>query len=228
MPLFQLFKPTIHSVVAIWQISEDETTLVQPLEQKDALLAESYKRFSSSTRRVEWLAVRRLLYELSNNKLNISYLPSGKPQLNDKTYRISISHTRGYAAIFLHHGEEEIGLDIEQISNKVERVRHRFLSEKELMFAEENLKERQTKLLLMWSAKETLYKIMDIEGVDFSEHLHIHAFRLSEQGRFQAESSYVGKEMNYSVYYLLHPDFVMTYAISGREVIQQEIDLPTL
>lgn len=217
MPLFQQFKPTPHSVIAIWQISEDENTLVQPMEQKEELLAQARERFSSLTRRLEWLAVRRLLYELGYNKLNISYYPSGKPRLNDKSYRISISHTRGYAALFLHQGKEEVGLDIEQVANKVERIRYRFLSEDELIFADENLQERLTKLLLMWSAKETLYKIMNTEGIDFAEHLHIRAFKLSEQGNFHAEDSFIERGNSYTVGYRLYPDFVMTYAISEED-----------
>ena len=44
---------------------------------------EGMRRFTAAHRRLEWLAVRVLLYTLSGEEKEIAYHPSGKPYLAD-------------------------------------------------------------------------------------------------------------------------------------------------
>mgnify|MGYP000016543064 CR=1 FL=1 len=66
------------------------------------------------TARLEWLAVRVLLYTLSGEEKEIAYHPSGKPYLADASASLSISHTKGYVAVVLGLPGREVGIDIEQ------------------------------------------------------------------------------------------------------------------
>ena len=72
------------------------------------------RRFTAAHRRLEWLAVRVLLYTLSGEEKEIAYHPSGKPYLADDSASISISHTKGYVAVALGLPGREVGVDIEQ------------------------------------------------------------------------------------------------------------------
>ena len=65
---------------------------------------EGMRRFTAAHRRLEWLAVRVLLYTLSGEEKEIAYHPSGKPYLADDSASLSISHTKGYVAVVLGYG----------------------------------------------------------------------------------------------------------------------------
>ena len=67
-------------------------------------------------------------------------------------------------------------------------------------------------LLLHWSAKETLFKCLDAEGVDFRRHLRIIPFRPARRGVFHAREYRTGERRRFFVRYLLHPGFVLTWA----------------
>ena len=68
-------------------------------------------------------------------------------------------------------------------------------------------------LLLHWSAKEALFKLMGVEEVDFIRHLRIFPFSLSEEGEFEACEYRTGRQGRYRVRYVTHPDFVLTWII---------------
>ncbi len=68
-------------------------------------------------------------------------------------------------------------------------------------------------LLLHWSAKEALFKLMGVEEVDFIRHLRIFPFSLSEEGEFEACEYRTGRQERYRVRYVTHPDFVLTWII---------------
>ena len=74
--------------------------------------------------------------------------------------------------------ENRVGVDVEGISSKVEKVKHKFLSiaEQEMLQAllQDNLLHHDTKFLtLAWSIKESLFKWYGIGEMDFIEHMHI-------------------------------------------------------
>ena len=66
-------------------------------------------------------------------------------------------------------------------------------------------------LLLHWSAKETIYKCMNMEGVDFCEHLRVVPFSPEPQGHFEACEYLTPDKQVYRIDYLLHPEFVLTW-----------------
>lgn len=72
---------------------------------------------------------------------------------------ISISHTRGYIAIILSE-TKNVGIDIEYVSDRVEKISSRFMREDES--ADDIIS-----LLVHWCAKETLYKLFSSEHLDF-------------------------------------------------------------
>ena len=73
------------------------------------------------SRKVEYVAVRVLLAALAGSEKRILHHPSGKPYLEDGSFRITVSHTRGFVAVGLHP-EREVGIDIEYMSERVGRL----------------------------------------------------------------------------------------------------------
>ena len=125
---------------------------------------------------------------------------------------ISISHTHGYAAV-AYSTEGPIGLDIEHISDRVERIADRFTSPAEAEYIDTHEpQERVLYHLINWSAKETLYKLFDSPSLaEFREVFHIAPYALTSQGTLDA-TLLASDDKKVSVHYRLFPDFVCTWA----------------
>ncbi len=216
MPLYHLHKTSDEAslIYAIWQITENENELIAPLSYGEEFIDWAHKHYNAPSRRLEWLAVRRLLHELGVDARLVMYHPSGRPYLrSDCNCHISISHTRGYAAVALHP-DTPIGIDIEQKGDKVMRVRNKFASATEeagIIAPAGNSTDVQKALLTLWSAKETIFKLIDLPGIDFAEHLHVHPFDIAEQGEFTAHESFTKDMYNFRIHYHNFPDFIFTY-----------------
>jgi 4'-phosphopantetheinyl transferase EntD len=196
--------------IAIWHITEssDELYALLATHQYDAQLLA--KR--NECRRAEWLAVRLLVKELFGNECKVAYHPTGRPYLEGGDAYISISHTKGYAAV-AYHRSLPLGVDIEYISSRVERIAHRFTSQMESSYIDVNGEHnRQLYHLVNWSAKETLYKLYDSPAMaEFQEVFHIAPYMLSTQGTLNASVNNENKD-DVLVHYRLFPDFVCTWA----------------
>lgn len=196
--------------IAIWRITEssDELYAMLATHRYDAQLFEK----KNEGRRVEWLAVRLLIKELFGDACEVAYHPTGRPYLEGCDVHISISHTKGFAAV-AYHRVFPIGTDIEYISSRVERIAHRFTSQEESSYIDVNDEhDRQLYHLINWSAKETLYKLYDSPAMaEFKEVFHIASYPLSA---FDTLCTSVVNESrdNVLVYYRVFPDFVCTWA----------------
>ena len=168
------------------------------------------QQITAEHRKREWLTVRILLKELLQEDKEIAYTSSGRPYLTDHSYHISISHTKGYVAIMLDQFHP-VGIDIEQIAPRIHKIRKRFVNE-----AEESYLSRENEtvhLLLYWSAKESIFKALEEEGVDFQTQLHIEAFSpvLNVPSSFSAHETKTTQHCSFQVHYLVQPDYVLTF-----------------
>lgn len=197
--------------IAIWRIEESSDVLYDLLatHKYDAQLAEK----KHEGRRTEWLAVRLLVAQVLGDDKEVAYRSSGCPYLTDGSFYISISHTKDYAAL-AYHAERKIGVDVEYISSRVERIAHRFTSSGEAAYIEpmaEN--DRVICHLINWSAKETLYKLVDNPiTADFRAAFFIHPYKWSESGVLHAEVL-LPEMRKMNLHYMLHPDYVCTWVV---------------
>lgn len=194
--------------VVVWKVDETVEQLRSMFHQF-SVYEEGYARFSAEKRKQEWLAVRVLLKEMLGEEKSIAYLPSGKPYLEDGSMHVSFSHTHGYVAVALHPSAE-VGVDIEQYGTRVRRVASRFIREDEKVSIASG--DEIVGLLLHWSAKETMFKLMDDQGVDFIDHLRILPFQQEKSGTFKACEYRSDKEMEFLIHYDTHSDYVLTFA----------------
>ena len=195
------------SLIGVWHITE---SLVE-LEENPLIscFVEESKKFKSMSRRAEWLAVRLLVHTLLGEKKEIAYYPSGRPYLTDLSYSISISHTKGYVAVVLDE-KRNVAIDIEHYSDRILSLVPRFVRSDEEFYDSEDLYTP----LLIWSAKETLFKLIDQSGVDFKQDLYVLPFPLAESGSFIAYEYKTLIEGNgHLIHYLTNPSFVLTYTM---------------
>ena len=168
MPIYQIKNESENLKIGIWRITESEDDLTQMLIKKDVSI-HNKPNSPIKSRIIQWLATRVLLSEFFN-KVAINYDEYGKPNL-DNDWFISISHTTEFVAIILKK-DGGCGIDIEKISDKVERIKHKFLNASDLqtVISPEDL-------CVYWGAKEALYKYYGKKEVLFIENLFIENFR---------------------------------------------------
>ncbi|MBQ1654394.1 MAG: 4'-phosphopantetheinyl transferase superfamily protein [Bacteroidales bacterium] len=123
-------------------------------------------------RRIELLSVRALLKAVGINQ-TIHYNDS-KPYL-DNGY-ISISHSADIAAI-IYNPDYPVGIDIEKISPRIQRIATRAFSDEEIAAANGDLE----KLTILWNCKECVFKLADDEGIDFREMISIQLAEMSPE-----------------------------------------------
>ncbi len=185
----------------VWKIEEDIQTLLSLLTDT------SFTHILTSDKRLrEQTSVRVLLKNLlDNEEKTIGYSANGKPYLTDSSYAISISHTVGYAAVILaKHGRT--GIDIERISEKVKRVRSRFVSDNDYI----DERNETIHLLLHWSAKETMYKALGYAGMDLKHHLFVEKFIPQGSGIFGGYEKYTEIQAHFEIHYYVKEDYVLT------------------
>lgn len=138
----------------------NESLFIDEREQLDLLLQEN--------RKVEFLGVRRLRNE-SKLPSPIFYTEARKPYLDQKLNAfISISHSKNFCAFgFSSH---EIGIDIEEMSPRIERIASRFVSSVEMSFISEDKILDLTKL---WTMKEAMFKLNNRTCIEFKSELII-------------------------------------------------------
>ncbi|MDR0232414.1 MAG: 4'-phosphopantetheinyl transferase superfamily protein [Dysgonamonadaceae bacterium] len=206
--MFRL-QTTPESIIwAVREIRESVDDLLNLLQKKELYLP-YLSQITSESRKKEWLTVRVLLREMLGEEKEILYTSSGKPYLSDNTYQISISHTKGFVAVSLHP-EMKIGIDIEHISPRIHKIRSRFMNENEEMNL--NKEHEETHLLLHWSAKESIFKMLGEQDVDFKTDLHINPFHpvLNDLSRFSAYETKTEQQHRFAGYYLANSLYVLT------------------
>lgn len=190
----------------IWKTEEDEQTL------QEFSGCHTPSQILNPTRRIEYLAVRSLAKTMGADPKSILYLLSGKPFFIDGKLNISISHTKGYVAVLLSRTKYS-AIDIEARSDRVLRVRKKFMHTEEENSLHGSGTDEVTGLLLHWCAKEALFKAIPYEGINFVSELRIKDFIFSGNvGSFRAIS--LRDDCTFNVDYRAEKDFVLTCCFS--------------
>ncbi len=165
-------------LLGVWEIAEDYNSLFSRL----SLLPEDLQAledFKNPLRKIEWLSVRVLLNEITNKNLSIVYNGSRKPFIKDRSYNISISHSRNLTSVLLSE-KKKVGLDLEYMSHRINKIASRFINDEEVIT--ENDCDNKFHLYIHWCAKEALYKICDKQDINFKKNLTIEPFKPGDRG----------------------------------------------
>ncbi|MES2559889.1 MAG: 4'-phosphopantetheinyl transferase superfamily protein [Bacteroidota bacterium] len=168
MPIIQRTNLNENTILALWKISESKEELLTMLTGN--LKDNGTNKHSS----IHWLASRVLLQELyPTSAIELHKDEYNKPSLtiNNQAFAVSITHSFEYAAIMICPSHP-VALDIERIDERIMRVAHKFIR------SDENFGESNPTLynIIIWSAKETLYKYYGKKELDFKLHLRLHPF----------------------------------------------------
>ncbi|HQD09283.1 MAG TPA: hypothetical protein PLQ65_06445 [Flavihumibacter sp.] len=127
MALFYQHNINQRTRLAIWRIEEPESFFLQQVPLKRDV-THPYKR-------LQHLAGRFLLRELFADfpLAEIEVADTKKPFLPNEKYHFSISHSGNFAAAIVS-SESRVGIDIELVTPRIERIAHKFLCAEEKAF----------------------------------------------------------------------------------------------
>jgi len=182
MPLHSITPLPGGPLLGLWHLTEMPADLWPQLAQADAYIPLLPAR-ADGPRQAQWLAGRVLVQHL----LAAAGAPLA-PLRNDETGRpflpgpaaraVSLSHSGEWVAALLAPAGTAVGIDVEVVRDKAQRIARKFLNDSETAVIETitladtpEPQARQALFSLLWSAKETLYKLAGQRGIIFRDSL---------------------------------------------------------
>lgn len=139
----------------------------------------------------------------------IGHAASGQPLL--RGYHVGVTHTKGYAALMLSKSCD-VACDIEHFSDRVERIKSKFLRKDEKA-------DDLDSLLVHWCGKETVYKLFPEDNLLFSQ-MRVGPFSTMSDWACEVENMKRGEKVR--VDFELTMQFVLTYAFRKRTLPRAE------
>lgn len=133
----------------------------------------------------------------------IGHAASGQPLL--RGYHVGVTHTKGYAALMLSKSCD-VACDIEHFSDRVERIKSKFLRKDEKA-------DDLDSLLVHWCGKETVYKLFPEDNLQFSQ-MRVGPFSTMSDWACEVENMKRGEKVR--IDFELTMQFVLTYAFRKR------------
>ena len=180
---------SIHNNVKLWKITESWTELID-LFENDAEIITVIQNFKRESKKKQFLA-SRLLLKVEFGNWRTLHNTNGKPRPFNNSLEISMTHDKGIVGLIM--SMDPCGIDIQEITPKVMRVKRKFINENDIYWTSE--KERD--LTVLWCAKETLYKINGDPNIFFKEHMIIE--------ESNEENILIGK--------IIHPEYRKNYKL---------------
>jgi 4'-phosphopantetheinyl transferase len=207
MPLFYSLEEKSFRL-AVWKMDEELEELLTMASLSDSDL-QRLNSFTHEPRKKEWICIRMLLKRLGYNA-SIGYHETGKPFLENSTANISISHTKDFAGIMLSDSTL-VGLDLERIHPRIEKIAHKFLSREE----EANLPTTNhlEHLFVIWGVKEVMFKMHHIGELLFKDHLNVKPFTFRSKGTAEASINKDDFQKYFSLEYELREDLLITRCV---------------
>ncbi|MCS7019751.1 MAG: 4'-phosphopantetheinyl transferase superfamily protein [Cytophagales bacterium] len=169
MPLVKLGYIGKEAIWGVWEITETISELLSYVYTADELLSIN-KRFINKQK--EKIAARAVAQSIAQHiglpKSTIQKDSYGCPYWAACEAKLSLSHTRGFAAALIHCSAA-CGIDIELPQERIRKIAPRVFSPSELQQAGNDL----YKLTTLWCAKEALYKWHRVGSLDFRTQLQI-------------------------------------------------------
>jgi phosphopantetheinyl transferase len=162
-----LWPNNIHNQLLLWNLTES----IESWESLAQLHDYPLKNNPANRRDLERFATYLLLKE-EHLEDQIQYNELGKPQLKDGRF-ISISHDKNFVGILVH--ENEVGLDIQTVEERIHRIANKFCNEREL--AQFHSTEERTAI---WCAKEAIFKFFGTD-VPFAESITVTAINWTSE-----------------------------------------------
>lgn len=202
-----------HSQLGLWKIEESTDELLKMLALTP-MESDLLSRITHPQRKKQWLAYRVLIKKMLNitKALDINYDVSGTPRiLNHFTY-VSVTHSGPFSAAILHK-KYQAGIDLEEITPRIIRVKEKFLSPEELRSPDTARDPEQ--LTAYWCAKEAIFKARTCHISSLKEQIYIHPFDVKTLPVVQGMIKEKEKEQIFYLALEKTDNYLMAYTIDA-------------
>lgn len=209
MPLYKEIILKENAKLYLWKITEDSGELHRAVKLNNSS-QNRVDSMKSVSHQKGFLAVRMLLQHIGYTDFDLYYDAFGKPHLTDGKC-ISISHSHTFSAIAI--SDQRIGLDVEQVKEKILKIASRFMDVSHL----ENLSEieKRIKATVIWGIKESIFKIKNIEGISFRNHIFEEDFSFEDK-KASAILKHENKEENFDILFDSLEDYIFVCAFEKQ------------
>ena len=192
MPIFKeiISKQT---QILIWKYSEEEkfsADLISDEKEFENLKQKSPKRL------IEKQMVRHMLKKIMPNH-KMRYHENGQPYLEPFDKFVSVSHSFPYAVLAI--SEKKIGVDIEQVKDRIDKIKHKFLHPTEIDWLG-RVEPGIEHLTAIWCIKEALFKIHSSKQWSFEEFYVVDEFLLDQFSKIKCKVFDKDKEDKFLAY----------------------------
>lgn len=205
--MFYLQDDLAINLIAVDKVEESDARNLHPADQRRL-----DDKIHHPHRRLEFIASRTAL-RLLRPKYMLHY--EGRCPILDGPGFISLAHSPQYGAA-IHHPSRRVGIDVEPERPKLARLAPKFLNESEMDDVASG--DSQFKLQILWGAKEALFKLHRMGGIEFKKHLFIDPIDVRDSGTIQAKILTDSENTPCEIGYFFHENQYVVYAKS-------EIDL---
>lgn len=161
-----------------------------------------FESYGSDKRKLEFYFSRVLWLTFNQNQI-IDYKTTGKPIL-EKGF-LSMSHSHNYIVICFSE-TSNLGIDIEMISEKINRVKSKFLHPKDQY-------KTLTELTQLWTIKEAFFKLFDGEDVFLMDDVYTECLNETSISELKLEHL---KLKGKSHTFFLDEHFIITYIVPNN------------
>lgn len=203
-------------------ITIGEWLAVEPIE---VLLQKFMENFGSSEdiqnmhpEKFRGYAAVRLLCATMLPDMNFKKDELGKPFLVTKEGEplengpfVSWTHSKNMAAVIVNQ-KQHTGIDLELKDPRVLRIKNKFCNETDLSNSHHHTDLTEL-LLIIWGAKESMYKWYGKKEVDFKKHMRVFPFALRKSGTFRCELNLPGTHRVFDAAYEMDQQKVLVYLL---------------
>lgn len=211
-----------HSVIGVWKISESVDELLSMIDFTKEDYA-TFEKFKVKSRQAHWLSYRLMIRQLMDPdyKCDFYYDKHGKLQFKDLDYSISVTHSGLYSGVIISKNHY-VGIDIEKLGDRINLLADKFLSDKEKEFLPEQDQYRY--LTILWSAKESLFKLFGKSNVLFDKNIILDPFKLKIKGQFTGHIKLNDITRDYILGYEFSDDddYILVYCVDESTRIKSK------
>jgi phosphopantetheinyl transferase len=138
----------------------------------------------------------------------------GKPYWKNREIampHMNYSHTKDLL-FWGEHNSQRIGVDIEHEREQLLRIKHKFCTAEELQFCQDNIQQ----ILLVWSAKEAMYKAYGQKEIDFKEQMNVWDFEHlqgEQTGQFKGQLQVDGTSIEFEIEFRRKSPYLLTWTL---------------
>ena len=211
MPFYKQIWLNADTAIQLWELNESPIDLL-PWAELNLSEKAQLESIRNHKRQCEFLAIRIMLKKVWKDR-QIYYTDCGAPYLEGEETYISVSHSKRFVSLM--HSKYPCGVDIESIESKALKVAGKFLNDEEKKFIGEEFPARDATLL--WSAKESLYKLLKLEGIDFATQLCIDRVENHDSRKIHSEIHSEKASTNHELNFEIIEDQILTWVLDQEK-----------